>query len=85
MPNDPLGLDTIDQIPAPPDVCNEQEIAACIGRTIDSISQLAGVLPIPELAVRAFRRSLFHAWTQLLEDCKVCDAPHSDEEGFTGG
>jgi hypothetical protein len=85
MPNDPLGLDRIEPT-IEPDGCNEQEIAAAIGRSIDSIAQLAAVLPLPDHAIRQFRRTTMDAWTQLMVDCQVCSGfTQPDDAGFDGG
>lgn len=79
---DPLGLESEELIgthtiePGPPisfDGDREVEIAAAVARAADAMSELTKYLPLRQSAGDAFRRAIFQAWTQLLEDSKVCD------------
>lgn len=83
--SDPLGLDEsqvgnnrID--PGPPirfDGGSEMDIAKAIARQADAMAELAKLLPLPVEVSERFQRSIFDAWTQLIEDTKICQANHA--------
>ena len=89
--HDPLGLESEEllgdvsiepTVPEMWDSINEREIAKAVARQADALADLTKLLPLPVGVGEQFRRQVYDAWSQLLENCRMCadtDARHEAE------